>query len=159
MPLNRELMQKTMDQILLHPETWNQSVWHSDCGTSHCFAGWAQNILVGRQIKNKGMHMIEELKPNAKSWSGQEYYDIQIGMAEELGLTEDLSNLLFNEDNGIVELHTYFSALMNLDAAGFDLTRIDSEGDISIGGRGWKRIEQFADNTPSVLEHALNWEY
>lgn len=37
--------QKVLDQITQHPETWDQYTWH--CGTTHCFAGWAQ-ILSGQ---------------------------------------------------------------------------------------------------------------
>jgi uncharacterized protein YjbI with pentapeptide repeats len=33
-------------QITEHPETWDQEVWHSDCGTAHCCAGWAV-VLAG----------------------------------------------------------------------------------------------------------------
>jgi hypothetical protein len=43
--MNRENFQKVLDQIQSHPETWKQSSWH--CGTTHCFAGWAQ-ILAGK---------------------------------------------------------------------------------------------------------------
>jgi hypothetical protein len=43
--MNRENYRKVLDQIEAHPETWNQSFWH--CGTTHCFAGWAQ-ILSGK---------------------------------------------------------------------------------------------------------------
>lgn len=42
--------QQVLDQILSHPETWNQKAWHTECGTQHCIAGWAQ-ILGGYDIK------------------------------------------------------------------------------------------------------------
>lgn len=42
--------QQVLDQILNHPETWNQKSWHTECGTQHCIAGWAQ-ILGGYDIK------------------------------------------------------------------------------------------------------------
>lgn len=40
------LAKKVLDQIETHPETHDQGVWHSDCGTRHCCAGWAC-ILAG----------------------------------------------------------------------------------------------------------------
>lgn len=43
--MNREHYQLVLDQITAHPETWNQTQWH--CGTTHCFAGWAQ-VLSGQ---------------------------------------------------------------------------------------------------------------
>jgi hypothetical protein len=50
--MNRELHERVIAQIKAHPETWDQSVWHSSCGTKHCYAGWAQ-ILGGGQA-NEG---------------------------------------------------------------------------------------------------------
>src|ERR1700678_2696400 len=47
MPLRGELLAKTViNQILARPETWDQTTWHSSCGTKHCFAGLCQ-ILSG----------------------------------------------------------------------------------------------------------------
>lgn len=45
------LARAAVNQILLHPETWDQSSWHSDCGTKHCFGGWCQ-ILAGKKADN-----------------------------------------------------------------------------------------------------------
>jgi hypothetical protein len=41
-----KLLKAAVNQILAHPETWDQSQWHSHCGTKHCIAGWCQ-ILAG----------------------------------------------------------------------------------------------------------------
>jgi uncharacterized protein YjbI with pentapeptide repeats len=35
------LAARVLAQIKAHPETHDQSEWHSDCGTKHCVAGWA----------------------------------------------------------------------------------------------------------------------
>lgn len=40
--MNQERYQKIINQILEHPESWNQCVYHSHCRTKHCIAGWAQ---------------------------------------------------------------------------------------------------------------------
>jgi len=37
-------------QITEHPDTWDQGVWHSECGTAHCCAGWAV-VLAGKAGK------------------------------------------------------------------------------------------------------------
>lgn len=42
------LARAAVNQILLHPETWDQSQWHNECGSKHCFAGWCQ-ILAGKE--------------------------------------------------------------------------------------------------------------
>jgi hypothetical protein len=47
-PLRGEkLLKAAVNQILAHPETWEQTLWHSSCGTKHCIAGWCQ-ILSGK---------------------------------------------------------------------------------------------------------------
>ena len=49
--MNQERYQKKIiDQIREHPESWNQYVYHSSCGTAHCIAGWAH------LYKNGGVH-------------------------------------------------------------------------------------------------------
>lgn len=45
------LARAAVNQILLHPETWDQSAWHNECGTKHCFAGWCQ-ILAGKKAND-----------------------------------------------------------------------------------------------------------
>jgi len=40
------LAAKVLAQLEAHPETWDQEVWHSECQTSHCLAGWAV-VLAG----------------------------------------------------------------------------------------------------------------
>jgi len=43
MAYNTDLMIEIRNQITNHPETHNQKSWGSrtDCGTTHCIAGWA----------------------------------------------------------------------------------------------------------------------
>jgi len=40
------LARKILDQIQTRPESLDQMVWHSECGTKHCCAGWAV-VLAG----------------------------------------------------------------------------------------------------------------
>lgn len=42
---NKENFQKVLTTIKENPSCWRQEKWH--CGSSHCFAGWAQ-ILSGK---------------------------------------------------------------------------------------------------------------
>jgi hypothetical protein len=41
--LNRPLVEKIITQLIDHPELHDQTAWmdETDCGTSHCVAGWA----------------------------------------------------------------------------------------------------------------------
>lgn len=43
-----ENFRRVLDAINDYPEGYDQSCWHSECGTTHCFAGWAQ-ILAGKE--------------------------------------------------------------------------------------------------------------
>ena len=59
-PLRGErLLKAAVNQILAHPETWNQSSWH--CGTQHCIAGWCQVLGRGHQNENAGTEAMEDL--------------------------------------------------------------------------------------------------
>lgn len=37
---DRGLATKAYEAIINHPESYDQSVWHSECGAKHCAAGW-----------------------------------------------------------------------------------------------------------------------
>lgn len=49
--MNVENYERVLEQIIEHPETWNQWGWHTryyyQCATSHCIGGWGQ-VLSGR---------------------------------------------------------------------------------------------------------------
>lgn len=38
-----------LDTIKATPENWKQDEWHTECGTKHCFFGWAQ-VLAGKPV-------------------------------------------------------------------------------------------------------------
>lgn len=51
--MNRENYKQVLHEITEHPDKWDQTSWHRKrlfglCGSSHCFAGWAQ-LLSGRK--------------------------------------------------------------------------------------------------------------
>ena len=46
---NIENCKLVLQKIKENPDQWNQGDWH--CGTSHCFAGWAQ-ILAGKEAND-----------------------------------------------------------------------------------------------------------
>lgn len=49
---NVELLEKTMQHILDHPEQHDQGEWArtTDCGTAACFAGWAAILTFGPSV-------------------------------------------------------------------------------------------------------------
>lgn len=64
--MNKKNLARVMNQIIEHPETWDQSNWH--CGTSHCFAGWAQ-VMSGKNPSDLSA------SDDAREWLGLGYYD------------------------------------------------------------------------------------
>lgn len=42
----QETAQAVLDQIRMHPETHDQTIFHAStqCGTTHCVAGWAEKV-------------------------------------------------------------------------------------------------------------------
>lgn len=69
--MNLARYQQVLDQIRNHPETWKQEVWHTQCGTKHCVAGWAQ-VLSGQPVSN----MASE---DARRW-----LDVSVSVADYL---------------------------------------------------------------------------
>lgn len=87
--MNIELLQMTMEQIREHPELHDQGWFTSetDCGTAHCFAGWALK-LTGHQFSNGGgVFTIQGL---SSSWSAARNL---------LGLNERQASMLFSPVN------------------------------------------------------------
>jgi hypothetical protein len=65
-----ELLRAAVNQIIEHPETWNQRSWH--CGTSHCVAGWC-NVLAGNGTVEGNSVLIREvgISPGEAEWLSQ----------------------------------------------------------------------------------------
>ena len=89
-----ELARAAVNQILAHPESWQQSAWHSPCGTKHCFAGWCQ-ILSGKPLN------ADTSKQDAR---------------EALGFSESDANWFFRSTASLGELHALAA---NFDRDGF----------------------------------------
>jgi hypothetical protein len=91
---NVELINKVIEQIDAHPETWRQDYWaqKTECGAAYCFAGWAC-VLAGDTIVwrsrdiscwAEGPNAIECIHDRAR-------YHLGIGVIE--------SEMLFSGDN------------------------------------------------------------
>ena len=99
-------------QIENHPETWNQGTWH--CGSSHCFAGWAQ-ILSGNLANNN------TVRRDARIF---------------LGLSLREANYYFSSSRTLDELKTILEPFYNsegfnpngFDREGFDYSGYDRDG-------------------------------
>jgi hypothetical protein len=103
-----KLLKTAVNQILAHPETWDQSNWHSPCGTKHCIAGWCQ-ILAGKPAND------DTAKEDAM---------------EALGLNEEEANTLFRASTSLPEIY-YFATHFNetgYDRDGYDRAGFDKYG-------------------------------
>ena len=96
--LNHKLLKQTMNQIIEHPETWEQDTWH--CGTTHCFAGWAELIhYYGGQNLDP-----DDYYPNRGITSHR--------AREALGIGKVVADELFHSDNNLHDLHAMVKALL-----------------------------------------------
>lgn len=102
---NVELLEKTMQHIMDHPETHNQRMWVNGCGTVGCFAGWA--CLLSPEIT------LEELYFTFPDGSQSHTQDAAMRV---LGLTYKEADNLFSEDNSRAMLQLIFKDLVNGDS-------------------------------------------
>lgn len=102
--MNREHYQQVLDQITAHPETWNQSLWH--CGTTHCFAGWAQ-LLAGLPVNDM------TVRRDARIFLDLSYHE---------------ANRLFAPDTSLDDFQSFLRNPEGYDRAGYDLAGYDRDG-------------------------------
>ena len=89
---NETLGQQVYDQIVYHPETWNQKSWGigigADCGTVACVAGWAVHLTGWKSIS-----------PSFRSGEVTKGYlasTVEVAGQYELGLSMNQAEYLFN---------------------------------------------------------------
>jgi len=91
---NVELFKKIYRQITDHPETHDQGIWESDCGTARCVAGWALYFHNSKQSVHRTAEDIlwgEGPRSTLRgSWEA-------IAAKTILGLTDDEAEDLFFE--------------------------------------------------------------
>ena len=104
MAVNVELLQKTLDTIKANPQHWNQKFWH--CGTSHCFAGFAELIANNLPIE-MSFEQLQTLKLNGK-------LERSTGSCAEklLGISYDDSDTLFYGHNTLEMLERMVAHLI-----------------------------------------------
>lgn len=116
MSVNKELLQLTLNTIKENPQHWNQQSWH--CGTTHCFAGFAEllakhipidteeQILIDKY--NLGKNVLDYFSRTSKpSWNTEE------NAANILGITEEDAQVLFHYSNDLKQLEEYVNYLIN----------------------------------------------
>lgn len=103
MSVNIPLLRKVMEHITTHPEEYDQREYavRSDCGTSHCIAGWAL-ALSGREFTYRRLQSWDHRTAADFGWAAQ------VGIlgdcsehdeaAKALGLEDDDAAEMFHED-------------------------------------------------------------
>lgn len=94
-----ELLRAAVNNILDHPETFDQTQWH--CGTKHCIAGHCQ-ILGGRPQNSRAASDAEEM----------------------LGISKDDADWLFAGHRSLPEIHNYAYAMLH----GYDRDGYNRDG-------------------------------
>jgi len=79
----KELLRAAVNQIIRHPETWDQGDWH--CGTSHCVGGHCQ-ILAGHEVDR---------------------YTARNQVVEAVGLSDEAANWLFDAGRSLSEIRAF----------------------------------------------------
>lgn len=108
------LLKAAINHILLHPETWDQSTWHSSCKTKHCIAGTCQ-ILAGFAPDSLGA-------PNDAKTA--------------IGLSDADANYLFSHERTLSEIYFFAKNMVHVrkdahieyDEKGFDRDGFDQDG-------------------------------
>lgn len=98
-----KLLRTAVNQILDHPETWDQTKWHSPCGTKHCIAGWCQ-ILSGAPVNE---------------------YTVIEDAQKALGITDFEASVLFAGSQTLGKIYNFAKVF---DRAGFDREGLDRDG-------------------------------
>lgn len=104
MTVNVELLQKTLDTIKANPQHWDQKNWH--CGTSHCFAGFAELIANNLSIETSN-EQVRALKLNGKLESNTGRYAEKL-----LGISDDDGDALFDAYNTLEVLEQMVAYLI-----------------------------------------------
>jgi hypothetical protein len=111
--MNKELFRETINTIIDFPQNWDQDSWHTTydqdpipsnsinpsdsplngewCGSTHCFAGWAQILTAPEETFQPAVHDQDDRASEVA--------------AEALGISDSFANWLFNSDRTFEDLY------------------------------------------------------
>jgi hypothetical protein len=102
MPINKDLLRKTLETVKQNPEHWDQQFWH--CDTSHCFAGFTHLISLGLDVtKNHYNDDFDYMRPDGSYYRINGKITVEYAK-EALGLHYEDSSRLFNCLNNLSDL-------------------------------------------------------
>ena len=98
-----ELLRAAVNQVIQHPETWDQNSWH--CGTKHCIAGWCEKLAFGELTAN----------PDVRA-------------QDAIGITVAESRWLFASVRSLPEIHRFAVDMSSGICDGYDRDGYDRDG-------------------------------
>ncbi len=99
----QQRLAQTINAIIANPASWNQVHWHSNCGTSHCFAGHA-DLLAGNRPPDPSEYEDER----DYCYALEDWHDNASIRAEKwLGLGRQEANYLFSAERNFGELYNF----------------------------------------------------
>jgi len=111
MTVNVELLQKTLETIKANPDHWKQQQWH--CGTSHCFAGFAELLYFGLPVNSYDRNLRKDNRIYSPQDDSIESYWITCDNATKaLDLQEDDAMQLFDGGNTLEMLESMVKHLV-----------------------------------------------
>lgn len=93
---NLPLLRQVREQIEKHPETWDQSLWFSECGTAACVAGWAAALTGGRRADFGEKHLSSSLLVAVPD---DHEYDVVVVKGQRLVFVDDRAQRLLGIDD------------------------------------------------------------
>ena len=103
--MNLERHRQVIERIKAEPVNWGQYIWHSPCGTRHCYAGWAEVLAKGKDWKLPEI-WLDVFRANAEAIEEAVSQVIQ-DAREWLELTEAEADYLFRAIRTLEELEEY----------------------------------------------------
>jgi len=116
---NKVLLQQTLTYIKRYPDTWYQGDWslQTDCGTAHCFAGWA--VKLGGVTLDEDDEVLRASLPSPDELqkhidddpASPGYVHVSVAARHLLGLTPEQAEELFSGANAVEDLERIVAEL------------------------------------------------
>lgn len=66
--MSKSNLRLTLEAVEANPQHWDQRMWH--CGTSHCFAGFAEALRLGRPLTCPVTETLRYRTAHIPEWAG-----------------------------------------------------------------------------------------
>lgn len=114
---NVELLERTLEYVIAHPDEHDQNTWRSvlSCGTTMCFAGHAATLAGGSwvTIEDHWYGLIPEADDEYQwAYHGVPYVLVRKRAQRVLGLTDEQANALFLRADDLAKVKEVVHAII-----------------------------------------------